>query len=132
MACARNQVLSSEHGSDGLHSEKPHSAHSKIGDGLDGFPIEEYTFEAGRDVHVPRLVEFEEEGMGAGRPLVAAQDEDGCSSEDEGDAVHELKFNRWLMAVQCAVGPLFCVAILFGEFISSLSAFLCVVIGRCD
>ena len=55
-------VVVSEHGSDGLHSEQPHSAHSKIGDGLDGFPIEEYTFEAGRDVHVPRLVEFEESG----------------------------------------------------------------------
>ena len=27
--------------------------------------------------------------------------------------VHELKFNKWLMAVQCAFGPLFCTAVLF-------------------
>jgi sodium/potassium/calcium exchanger 6 len=27
--------------------------------------------------------------------------------------MHELKFNKWLMAVQCAFGPLFCTAVLF-------------------
>lgn len=70
----------------------------------------------GRDV--PRLVEFEEEGVGRERlTLVADEDEE----DDEGSAVHELKFNKWLMAVQCALGPLFCVAILFGRCLSVLS-----------
>ncbi|KAI0279739.1 Sodium/calcium exchanger protein-domain-containing protein [Russula aff. rugulosa BPL654] len=27
--------------------------------------------------------------------------------------MHELRFNKWLMAVQCAFGPLFCTAVLF-------------------
>ncbi len=27
--------------------------------------------------------------------------------------MHELKFNKWLMAVQCAFGPLFCTGVLF-------------------
>jgi sodium/potassium/calcium exchanger 6 len=27
--------------------------------------------------------------------------------------MHRLKFNKWLMAVQCAFGPLFCIAVLF-------------------
>lgn len=27
--------------------------------------------------------------------------------------MHELKFNKWLMAVQCVFGPLFCTAVLF-------------------
>lgn len=55
------------------------------------------------------LVEFEEEGTA--RALIA---EEEVQSE-----LHELKFNKWLMAVQCALGPLFCVAILFGTFILS-------------
>lgn len=52
---------------------------------------------------VGRLVDFEEEGVE--RTLIA---------EDEVEVeIHELKFNKWLMASQCALSPLFCVAILF-------------------
>jgi len=46
---------------------------------------------------------FEEDGIE--RTLVA---EDVVLGE-----MHELKFNKWLMAVQCAFGPLFCTAVLF-------------------
>lgn len=50
-----------------------------------------------------RLIDFEEEGVE--RALIA---EDEVEEE-----MHELKYNKWLMAVQCTLGPLFCVAILF-------------------
>ncbi|KIK91478.1 hypothetical protein PAXRUDRAFT_149420 [Paxillus rubicundulus Ve08.2h10] len=49
------------------------------------------------------LVEFEEEGVE--RALMAEHE----VQED----LHEMKFNKWLMAVQCIVGPLFCVGVLF-------------------
>lgn len=52
-----------------------------------------------------RLVDFEEEGVA--RALIA--------EEEVEEELHGLKFNRWLMAVQCALAPLFCVAILFGR-----------------
>ena len=51
-----------------------------------------------------RLADFEEEGVE--RALIA--------EEEVAEEMHELKFNKWLMAVQCTLGPLFCVAILFG------------------
>ncbi|KII89956.1 hypothetical protein PLICRDRAFT_40138 [Plicaturopsis crispa FD-325 SS-3] len=50
-----------------------------------------------------RLIDFEEEGIE--RTLIA--------EEEVADEMHELKFNKWLMATQCALGPLFCVAVLF-------------------
>ncbi|EMD34076.1 hypothetical protein CERSUDRAFT_117589 [Gelatoporia subvermispora B] len=50
-----------------------------------------------------RLIDFEEEGVE--RALLA--------EEDVEEEIHELKFNKWLMAVQCTLGPLFSVAILF-------------------
>jgi len=50
-----------------------------------------------------RLIDFEEEGVE--RALIA--------EEELTEEMHELKFNKWLMAVQCTLGPLFCVAILF-------------------
>lgn len=53
-----------------------------------------------------RLIDFEEEGVE--RALIA--------EEEVAEEMHELKFNKWLMAVQCALGPLFCVAILFGTY----------------
>ena len=89
-------VVVTNHDGDDAHTEK-----------LDGFSVEEYTASRGGDVG--RLVEFEEEGVGRERTLVAAEDID----EDEDTAVHELKFNKWLMATQCTLGPLFCVSILF-------------------
>jgi solute carrier family 24 (sodium/potassium/calcium exchanger), member 6 len=55
--------------------------------------------------NVARLVDFEEEGVE--RTLIAEQEVEG--------EMHELKFNKWLMAVQCVLSPLFCVAILFSE-----------------
>lgn len=53
-----------------------------------------------------RLVDFEEEGVA--RTLIA--------EEEVEVELHELQYNKWLMAVQCALGPLWCIAILFGEF----------------
>ncbi|KAL4252330.1 Ca(2+):cation antiporter (CaCA) family protein [Abortiporus biennis] len=50
-----------------------------------------------------RLIDFEEEGVE--RTLVA--------EEEVEEELHELKFNKWLTAVQCILGPLFCVAVLF-------------------
>lgn len=63
-----------------------------------------------------RLVEFEEEGVE--RTLIA--------EEETQEEMHELKFNRWLMAMQCALGPLFAVAILFGERLGHMCPYLSV------
>lgn len=52
-----------------------------------------------------RLIDFEEEGVE--RTLIA--------EEEVEEGMHDLQFNRWLMAVQCCLGPLFCVAVLLGE-----------------
>lgn len=49
-----------------------------------------------------RLLDFEEDGI---ERVLTAEDE----VETE---MHELKFNKWLMASQCILGPLFCVAVL--------------------
>lgn len=54
-----------------------------------------------------RLIDFEEEGIE--RALIA--------EEEVQEEMHEMKFNKWLMAAQCALGPLFCVSVLFGEFV---------------
>ena len=51
---------------------------------------------------------FEEDGIE--RTLVAEEIALG--------EMHELRFNKWLMAVQCALGPLFCTAVLFSTSIS--------------
>jgi sodium/potassium/calcium exchanger 6 len=56
-----------------------------------------------------RLIDFEEEGIE--RALIA--------EEEVQEDMHEMKFNKWLMAAQCALGPLFCVGVLFGEFVHS-------------
>ncbi|KIM33204.1 hypothetical protein M408DRAFT_61176 [Serendipita vermifera MAFF 305830] len=50
------------------------------------------------------LIDFEEEGIE--RALVAEE-----AVEEE---MHDLEFNKWLMAVQCVCAPLFCVSVLFG------------------
>lgn len=50
-----------------------------------------------------RLVEFEEEGVE--RALIA---EEGMQED-----LHEMEFNKWLMAAQCVFGSLFCAAVLF-------------------
>lgn len=62
------------------------------------------------EVRDSRLVDFEEEGVE--RALIA--------EEVVAEEMHELKFNKWLMAVQCTLGPLFCVAILFGASMDGL------------
>ncbi|KAI0749599.1 Sodium/calcium exchanger protein-domain-containing protein [Daedaleopsis nitida] len=49
-----------------------------------------------------RLIDFEEEGIE--RALIA--------EEEVEEEMHELKFNKWLMAVQCCLGPLFCAVVL--------------------
>ncbi|KAH7930172.1 hypothetical protein BV22DRAFT_1191449 [Leucogyrophana mollusca] len=51
-----------------------------------------------------RLIDFEEEGVE--RALIA--------EEEVQEDLHEMKFNKWLMAAQCACGPLFGVGVLFG------------------
>ena len=56
-----------------------------------------------------RLSEFEEEGVE--RALIAEHE----VQED----LHEVGFNKWLMAVQCILGPLFCVIVLFSTSFSS-------------
>jgi sodium/potassium/calcium exchanger 6 len=55
-----------------------------------------------------RLSEFEEEGVE--RTLLAEQEVQ--------DNLHQLSFNKWLMAAQCVLGPLFCVRVLFGMYFS--------------
>jgi len=55
--------------------------------------------------HEARLAEFEEEGVE--RALIAEHE----VQED----LHEIEFNKWLTAVQCIVGPLFCVTVLFSR-----------------
>jgi sodium/potassium/calcium exchanger 6 len=57
-----------------------------------------------------RLIDFEEEGVE--RPLIA--------DEEVRDDTDEMKYNKWLMATQCLLGPLFCNAILFSEPFSHL------------
>jgi sodium/potassium/calcium exchanger 6 len=52
-----------------------------------------------------RLVDYEDEG--AEWTLVA---EDIVEEE-----MHELGFNKWLMATQCVLGPLFCATVLLGD-----------------
>ncbi|KAH9481409.1 Putative cation exchanger C3A12.06c [Psilocybe cubensis] len=52
-----------------------------------------------------RLVDFEEEGME--RVLIA--------EEEVEENMHELLFSKWLTAIQCVLGPLFCVKVLFGN-----------------
>ena len=53
-----------------------------------------------------RLVDFEEEGIE--RTLIAEQEVE--------ENIHELSFSKWLTAVQCVLGPLLCVQVLFGRF----------------
>ena len=63
-----------------------------------------------------RLIDFEEEGVE--RALIA--------EEEVEEEMHELGFNKWLMAVQCCFGPLFCVVVLFGALSAGfLSVLLC-------
>ena len=54
-----------------------------------------------------RLVDFEEEGVEVERALIA--------EEETAEELRELKYNKWLVATQCIFGPLWCVAVLFGE-----------------
>ncbi len=53
-----------------------------------------------------QLIDFEEEGVE--RVLVA--------EEEVQENMHELTFSKWLMAVQCLLGPLFCAGVLFSEY----------------
>ncbi|KAG1733601.1 Sodium/calcium exchanger protein-domain-containing protein [Suillus paluster] len=52
-----------------------------------------------------RLVEFEEDGIE--RALIAEE----VMQPD----LHEIEFNKWLMAAQCVLGPLFCLGVLFHD-----------------
>lgn len=76
---------------------------------------EKLPFSGPIDVPEGRLVDFEEEGTGVER-MLTAEEEDSHSSDI--DISEELKFNKFLMASQMLLGPLFCAAVLF----SGLSA----------
>ncbi|KAG0695897.1 Sodium/calcium exchanger protein-domain-containing protein [Suillus ampliporus] len=52
-----------------------------------------------------RLVDFEEDGIE--RALIAEE----VMQPD----LHEIEFNKWLMAAQCVLGPLFCLGVLFHD-----------------
>ena len=51
------------------------------------------------------LMDFEEEGVQ--RVLIA--------EEEVQEDMHEMKFNKWLMAAQCVIAPPFCVKVLFSK-----------------
>lgn len=63
--------------------------------------------ENGTGPSMGQLIEFEEDGVE--RALVAEAE----SEVDE--EMRDMEFNKWLMAVQCILGPLFCLSVLFGE-----------------
>ncbi|KAG1870589.1 Sodium/calcium exchanger protein-domain-containing protein [Suillus subalutaceus] len=52
-----------------------------------------------------RLMDFEEDGIE--RALIAEE----VMQQD----LHEIEFNKWLMAAQCVLGPLFCLGVLFHD-----------------
>lgn len=56
------------------------------------------------------LVGFEEEGVQ--RVLIA--------EEEVQEEIREVRFNRWLMALQCALAPSFCVKVLFSTCLSNM------------
>ncbi len=58
-----------------------------------------------------RLIDFEEED-GVERLLTA--------EEEVEEKMHDLEFNKWLFATQCALGPMFCATVLFGSLVSTL------------
>ncbi|KAG6830645.1 hypothetical protein H0H92_015542 [Tricholoma furcatifolium] len=68
-----------------------------------------------------RLIEFEEEGEA--RALIAEE----VVLED----LHLMKFNKWLMAVQCALAPLFCVAVLLNSSHRLVTYLLAAALGGC-
>jgi sodium/potassium/calcium exchanger 6 len=70
-------------------------------EGSDSHP----TNRGGMDVDHPSLIDFEEEGVE--RTLTA----ETMIEED----LHEAMFNKWLVAVQCALGPVFCAMVLFSK-----------------
>jgi sodium/potassium/calcium exchanger 6 len=61
-----------------------------------------------------RLIDFEEEGVEVERALIA--------EEETVEEMQELRYNKWLMATQCIFGPLWCVAVLFGEVYVSVDS----------
>ncbi|GLB40207.1 putative Ca(2) cation antiporter (CaCA) (TC 2.A.19) family protein [Lyophyllum shimeji] len=66
-----------------------------------------------------RLVDFEEEGEA--RVLIA--------EEEVLEDMHEILYSKWLMAVQCALAPLFFVAVLFTGTPQQVSLFVVAAIG---
>ena len=57
---------------------------------------------------------------GAAEGQLIDSDDEGAewalvAEEIVGEEMHELRFNKWLMAAQCVLGPLFCVGVLLGE-----------------
>ena len=80
-------------------------------------PVVVTPFEAAQSMEKPpavttgsvdsRLIDFEEEGVEVERALIA--------EEEVTQELHELKYNKWLMAAQCIFGPLWCATVLFSE-----------------
>jgi solute carrier family 24 (sodium/potassium/calcium exchanger), member 6 len=50
--------------------------------------------------------------------LVTFEEDESEHLIDEVEEVHGLHFNKWLMALQCTLGPLFCVAVLLSTFLA--------------
>ncbi|KAF8577083.1 hypothetical protein K439DRAFT_1639998 [Ramaria rubella] len=69
------------------YGESQHTIVSRPGDHMEG-----------------RLIDFEEDGF-----------ESVLVAEDELKEEYEMKFNKWLTALQCMLGPVFCAAMLFGR-----------------
>ncbi|KAI8982726.1 Sodium/calcium exchanger protein-domain-containing protein [Trametes punicea] len=59
----------------------------------------------GRSIDEGSLIDFEEEGVE--RTLIA--------EEEVEEGLHEMGFNKWLMAIQCFLGPLFCAAVMLDD-----------------
>lgn len=68
-----------------------------------------------------RLVDFEEEGEE--RVLIA--------EEEVLEDMHAMSFNKWLMSVQCAIAPVFCVAVLFSGTKQQVALLIAAAIGGC-
>ncbi|KAG6837375.1 hypothetical protein H0H93_010533 [Arthromyces matolae] len=67
------------------------------------------------------LIDFEEEGEE--RALLAEE----VVLED----LHVMEFNKWLLAVQCALAPLFCVAVLFHSSHRQTTYFIAAALAGC-
>ncbi|KAL7409177.1 Sodium/calcium exchanger protein-domain-containing protein [Mrakia frigida] len=67
------------------------------------------------DRRAEREREYEEDEDEDESALEEDEEEEERMEEEEDDVHHVLGFNKWLLAVQCALGPAFCAGVLFSE-----------------